>query len=290
MIIQQIINGVTLGVIYGLVALGYSMVYGILKFVNFAHGTIFMLGAYIGMWFALQFHMGLVPTLLVAMAASAVIGVLTEKVAYRPLRKAARLNVMISAIGVSTFLENVVLKVSGPQTKPFPIILPTGSVTVHGIHISYAQIVIVAISVGLTWLASLFINRTQTGVAIRAASQDLDTTAVMGGNLDNLVTITFAIGSALGGAAGVLVGAYYNAVFPTMDLLTGLKAFVAAVVGGIGSIPGGLLGGLIMGVAEVSTVAFFKSSYRDAVSFVILIIILLIRPAGLLGRQTRVKL
>jgi len=237
--LQQIINGITVGSIYSLVALGYTMVYGIIKLINFAHGDIFMIGAFVGLLVSIQLGANFIVVIFLAMISTAFLGILVEKVAYKPLRKrnTSRISALISAIGVSIFLSNFVALVNGPQNESYPQLLPN----------NVLQILIILISIGLMYGLYYIVHRTKMGIAMRAVSFNITTARLMGINPDKIISFTFAIGSLLAGAAGVLVGTYYNAIDPLMGVMFGLKAFVAAVLGGIGSIPGAMVGGLVLG-------------------------------------------
>lgn len=289
-VIQQIINGLALGSVYALIALGYTMVYGIIGLINFAHGDVYMAGAFIGFYVCTALHLSFVPTLLIAMAASAALGILIEKAAYRPLRKSPKIALLITAIGVSLFLENAVRFIAGPNPKPYPAaILPQKNISFGALQINNLQLIILCISVVLALLLQFVVYKTKVGKAMRAAALDKDAAVLMGINIDNIISITFAIGSALAGAAGVLVGILYNRIDPLMGVMPGLKAFIAAVLGGIGIIPGAIFGGLFMGIAETLTKAYISSKLSDAIAFGILILVLIIKPSGLLGRKSSEK-
>jgi branched-chain amino acid transport system permease protein len=289
MFIEQIINGLTLGSTYSLIALGYTMVYGILELINFAHSEIYMTGAFIGLIMVTVYKLPFALSLLAGMAGSCIVGVVIEKVAYRPLRKANRIAPLISAIGVSIFLQNVALLAAGPQARAFPVNFNIVSFKLgKSIQISSLQLLILLISILLMVGLHLLIQKTKIGQAMRATAQDKETAQLMGIKIDRVISFTFAIGSALGGAAGVLVGVYFNSVDPMMGFFPGLKGFVAAVLGGIGNIPGAMVGGLILGLVEVFG-AVYMSKYKDAIAFAVLIIILLLKPTGLLGRRAQEK-
>jgi branched-chain amino acid transport system permease protein len=289
--LQQVVNGLSLGSIYALVALGYTMVYGIVKLINFAHCDIYMIGAYIGFLCLSVLKIGVAWSILIAMVVCTLLGILIEKIAYRPLRNATRIAVLITAIGVSMFLEYGMMYIFSPNVRAYPQI--TGwlaeSYKIRGLTITSQQILIFAITVGLMILLQLSIKKTRVGKAMRAVSLDRDAAELMGINVDSTISFTFAIGSALAGAAGVLVGIYYNSINPLMGALPGLKAFVAAVFGGIGIIPGAMIGGYFIGIVEVFVSGYLDSMYKDAVVFAILILILIIKPAGLLGKNTGEK-
>lgn len=286
---QQLINGLSLGSIYALIALGYTMVYGIIRLINFAHGDIYMLGAYVGFFATTVFHLSFFPSLVLAMATAAVVGMVIERVAYRPMRAAPKIAVLITAIGVSLLLEYGGMLLVTPQPRTFPKVFPDQVYHLGGLVVNLQQLVIMITAVLLMLFLTFIVNRTKVGKAMRAVSFDTDTAQLMGIDVNRVIAFTFAIGSGLAAAAGVLVGIYYNSIDPLMGIMPGLKAFVAAVLGGIGIIPGAMLGGVIMGVIEALVSGFISSTYRDAAAFAILIIILLFKPAGLLGQNVREK-
>ncbi|HMI32476.1 MAG TPA: branched-chain amino acid ABC transporter permease [Candidatus Limnocylindrales bacterium] len=296
---QQLANGVAWGSIYALIALGYTMVYGTLRLINFAHGDVYMVGAFAAYFLARALGVGSVTNasplaaalvLLGSMAICAALGVLIELFAYRPVRKSSRITALITAIGVSLFLENAGILIFGPDPKFFPqVIAPRTIRLAEGVFVTNHQITVVLVSVVLMVALTLFIKRTRTGKAMRAVSFSRDAASLMGIPVDRIITITFAIGSALAAAAGFLVGLTNPKIEPLMGIMPGIKAFVAAVLGGIGSIPGAMIGGLLMGISEYLVVGYISSTYRDAIAFVILIVVLLIRPAGLLGRNVAEK-
>lgn len=282
MFTQQLINGVMLGSVYALIALGYTMVYGVLKFINFAHGDVFMWGAFFGLFLCrvpgLHFPLVLLFTLIL----SGIFGILVERIAYRPLRQAPRLVVTTSALGMSIILANLARLLIGSETYPVPKILQVHSFTIgNGAVINSLQLIILGtalfLMIGLNW----FVNKTRYGKAMRAASENKEVAGIMGISIDNVIAVTFGIGSALGGAAGLLVGMYYDAVYATMGYSAGLKAFTAAILGGIGSIPGAMVGGVVLGLVENFGVSYLSSSYRDAIAFGVLILVLLFKPSGL---------
>ncbi len=286
--LQQMVNGLALGSIYALIALGYTMVYGIIALINFAYGEIYMFGAFTGLFLVLTWKANLYLAIFGAMAFTTVLGLVVERVAYRPLRRsrnAGRLSALISAIGASIFLSTLMVLLHGPATTGFPTLFQNRNFVLGGASISLYQILIIGVSALLMVGLDLFVRYTKTGRAMRALSQDADAAALMGVNTDLMIAITFAIGSALAGAAGVLAGIYFNAVQPYMGLMAGLKAFAAAVLGGIGSIPGAVVGGLLIGLAEIMGVAAKLSDWKDAFAFAILILVLLVKPSGLLGRS-----
>jgi branched-chain amino acid transport system permease protein len=289
MFFQQLINGIVLGSTYALIALGYTMVYGIVELINFAHGEIYMFGAFVAMYLVTVFEVPFVVAFFVAMVLASLLGVTVEFVAYRPLRRSSRLAALISAIGASIFLQNLALLVMGARPYSFPSPFVSKVYKTSLVTISRVELIILVVSfllmVGLTFL----IQKTKIGKAMRATAQDKDAASLMGININQIITTTFAVGSGLGAAAGVMVGIYFRSVSPMMGLMPGLKGFVAAVLGGIGSIPGAMLGGLLLGVAEVMGAAYISSQYRDAVAFTILIIVLFFKPAGLIGRFMQEK-
>jgi branched-chain amino acid transport system permease protein len=289
--IQQIINGISLGSIYALVALGYTMVYGIIKLINFAHCDVYMIGAYIGYYCMKFLGLGVFPSIVIAMAVCTIIGVLIEKIAYKPLRNSPRITVLITAIGVSLFLEYIMMFFVKANARAYPNIEGAFADTLQlgNIIISMKQVLIVVITIVLMILLQLIVKKTRIGKAMRAVSLDKDAAELMGINVNNTISFTFAIGSALAGAAGVLVGIYYNSINPLMGILPGLKAFVAAVFGGIGLIPGAFIGGYFIGAIETFVSGSGFSMYRDAVVFALLILILIVKPVGLLGKNTREK-
>lgn len=287
--LQQLINGLSLGSIYALIALGYTMVYGIIKLINFAHGDIYMLGAYIGFICTAQLGMGFFSALITAMALCALIGVVIERIAYKPLRNAIRITALITAIGVSYFLEASTQKVMGTGVKTFPQVLANQKIMLGGVMITTQQIAIFVITIVLMLLLQYIVRKTKVGRAMRAVSVDADAARLMGVNVDMTISYTFAIGSALAGAAGVLVGLYYNSINPLMGMLPGVKAFIAAVFGGIGIIPGAMFGGFFIGIVETLVSGYGSSLYKDAVVYIILIIILVVKPAGLLGKNVKEK-
>jgi branched-chain amino acid transport system permease protein len=291
--LQQFINGLSLGSIYALIALGYTMVYGIVTLINFAHGDIMMMGAYAGYFVLVALGAtsgGFAAALLVAMIFCGFLGVAIERLAYRPLRNAPRLNSLITAIAVELILQNMmrVLPFAGPDPKQFPALnvpaIVIGPVSVPGIK----ALVIIA-SVLLMLALHVLVNYTRTGKAMRSVSYDMQASSLMGINVNKTIAITFAIGSVLAGAGGVLYASAYPQVDPLMGYMPGLKAFVAAVLGGIGSIPGAMIGGVILGIAETMTKGYGPSQYADAISFGILILILLVKPTGLLGKKRVIK-
>jgi len=282
MLLQQLINGLTTGSAYALIALGYTMIYGLLGVINFAQGEIYMCGAFVTV---LLLATGQVPFLLAVAAgllAAAVLGVVLERLAFRPLRGAHPLVPLISAIGASIFLQSLALLLFGPNNRPFPVAFDFTPVNVLGLPLNTLELAILVAALGFMGLLVLFVRYTRYGKAIVACAQDRDTARLMGINVDRMVALTFLIGSALSGAGGILMAIYYNATYPRMGLLPGLKAFSAAILGGVGNIPGAILGGLLLGVAESLGAGYVSSGYKDAIAFIILILVLLVRPQGIL--------
>lgn len=290
---QQLVNGLSLGSIYALIALGYTMVYGIVKLINFAHGDVMMVGAYAG-YFVLMALGATVPGMagafIAAMVICGLLSILIERFAYRPLRQSPRLNSLITAIAVELILQNLmrVLPFVGPDPRQFPT-MKTQNFTWGILSISNLQLIVIISSAVFMILLNLLVNHTKTGKAMQAVSFDLQASSLMGINVNRIIAITFVVGSVLAGAGGVLYATAYPQVDPVMGYIPGLKAFVAAVLGGIGSIPGAMAGGIILGVAETLTKGYLSSQYADAISYIILIVILLVKPAGLFGKKTTVK-
>lgn len=289
MFLTQVLNGLQLGSIYALVALGYTMVYGIILLLNFAHGDIIMFGSYVA-WIALV-QLGLNPAIAVLLAifGCVVLGVLIDKVAYAPLREAPRLSILITAIGVSYLLENGVQLLLGADAKVIPSIIDLGTVQVFGSTLSGTALLTVAVTIVATVVLTLLVQKTRLGKAMRAVSEDMGAARLMGVNVNSTISFTFAVGSALAGIAAILYTMAYQQVSPTMGVMLGTKAFVAAVLGGIGSIPGAVIGGLIVGFSEVFVAAFGLSVWQDAVVFLLLILVLVVKPTGLLGRPVTEK-
>jgi branched-chain amino acid transport system permease protein len=287
--LQQMVNGLSLGSIYALIALGYTMVYGIIKLINFAHGDVYMIGAYIGFAATTYAHLGFFPALILSMIVCAILGMVIERIAYKPLRNSSRITVLITAIGVSLLLEYTMMFFVGAEVRSYPKVLTNHLFHFGGVRVNMQQIYILVTAVALMILLQYIVTKTKTGKAMRAVSIDKDAAQLMGIRVDKTISITFAIGSAFAGAAGVLVGLYYNSIDPLMGMMPGLKAFVAAVFGGIGSIPGAMIGGLAIGIMETLVAGYGNSMYRDAAVFAFLILILLFKPSGLLGKNEREK-
>jgi branched-chain amino acid transport system permease protein len=299
MFLQQLVNGITLGAVYALIALGYTMVYGILELINFAHGEIYMIGAYLGIIFlgiftqwgltSSSLFLSLSLAFILAGVYGAAYGFTLEKIAYRPLRRAHRLAPLISAIGMSIFLQNYIMLAQGSSDKVFPHVLSSGGIILLGTPISYLQLFIVLTSVALMAALQLFVKRTRLGKAMRATAQDPKMASLVGINIDQVISVTFIIGSVLAAAAGVMIAMYYGLVNFFIGYVAGIKAFTAAVLGGIGNIAGAVLGGFILGLVESLGASYVSSEYKDAFAFLILIIVLLFRPTGLLGERVPEK-
>jgi branched-chain amino acid transport system permease protein len=296
--LQQLTNGLAVGGIYALIALGYTMVYGVLKLINFAHGDLFTIGAYLGL--TLLVSTGLIDKIgplagalvlaVMVMGLVGVIGIVLERVAYRPLRESPRLSAVVSALGASIFFQNTVMLIYGARFHVYPQdILPRMVVNVFGLPVPVMRIVILLASVVMMILLYLFIQKTRVGTAIRAAAIDQGAARLMGINVDRVIMIVFFIGPALGGAAGLMVGLYYGQIKFTMGWIYGLKAFTAAILGGIGNIPGAMVGGLLLGVIEALGAAYISVAWKDAIAFCVLILILIVRPTGLLGERVAEK-
>ncbi len=292
--LQQLVNGITLGGVYALIAVGYTMVYGVIQLINFAHGEVYMLGAFLAYTLVAVLGMPFFPAFILTLLICAILGIILDFVAYRPLRKAPRLAALITAIGMSIFLQNMAMLIWGSQIKSYPRdILPAffseSAITFGDVSLSWLQLFILAITLLSMIILHLTIHKTRIGMAMRAISQDKTASALMGIGVNRVISFTFAIGSAMGGMAGILVGLYYNAIFPTMGYVAGIKAFAAAVLGGIGSVPGAMLGGGVLGIAEVMGAGYISSEYRDGISYAVMIAVILFKPSGLIGKQTGEK-
>ena len=288
-ILQQLANGLILGSVYALLALGYTKVYGIIKLINFAHGDIYMIGAFMGYYLINTLHLNFFVALILSMIGTAILGVVIEFLAYRPLRNSTRIAALITAIGVSFLLEYGMVFFVGANTRSFPQVIKTVRYTLGPISISNIQLMILGISILLMVGLQFIVQKTKMGKAMRAVSVDSDAAQLMGINVNRTISFTFALGSALAGAAGVLIALYYNSLEPLMGMTPGIKSFVAAVLGGIGIIPGAALGGFVIGLLETFATAVGLSDFRDAIVYAILIIILLVRPAGILGKNVKEK-
>ena len=297
--LQQLTNGLAIGGIYALIALGYTMVYGVLRLINFAHGDLFTLGSYLGFtllvsWGLSGMASGLILAVLLivlAMGAVGVFGYVLERVAYRPLRKSNRLAAVVSALGASIFFQNAMMLVYGAQVQVYPGgILPTDVFEIFGVQVPLVRILMFGASVALMVLLYWFIHKTRTGAAVRAVAIDQGAAKLMGIDVNRIISLVFVIGPALGGAAGVMVGLFYGQIKYDMGLTFGLKAFTAAILGGIGNIPGAMVGGLLLGVLEAMGAAYISIAWKDAIAFAVLILILIFRPTGLLGERVAEKI
>jgi len=299
---QQLVNGLTLGAVYALIALGYSMVYGILGLLNFAHGDVYMVGAFIGYGVLnalvpdqtplIPAALVIIAMLLITMIGTGFLGVVIERIAYRPLRNAPRIAPLISALGVSFFLENAILLTQSARYREYRtelLISPRLGIDVGPAHMSLTRGLVIATAVLLMIALTYFVRRTRLGRAMRAVSIDKEAAAMMGVDVDRVIVVTFFIGSALAGAAGVLYGLVFNQIWQLMGFTAGLKGFTAAVIGGIGNVPGAMIGGLFLGLLETFAIGFISPTYKDAIAFVVLVLILLIRPSGLLGVRVAQK-
>lgn len=297
--IQQLLNGLAVGGIYALVALGYTMVYGVLKLINFAHGDIFTIGSYLGFTLLVSWNLSglLSPPLAVFIVfimiclLVALIGWLLERAAYRPLRNANRLSAVVSALGASIFFENAIMLIYGARVYVYPDFLrPDFTISFFGLPVPGMRIIVILISIILMFSLWAFIQRTRIGAAIRAVALDPSAARLMGINVDRIISLVFLTGPALGGAAGLMVGIYYGQIDFMMGWNYGLKAFTAAILGGIGNIPGAMLGGLLLGVTEALAAGYIAVAWKDAIAFLVLILILIVRPTGILGERTADKL
>jgi branched-chain amino acid transport system permease protein len=297
-LLQQVTNGLAVGSIYALIALGYTMVYGVLKLINFAHGDLFTYGGYLGLTLLTSLLLqgrlgpaiGLLVLVVMVMGLVGVMGVVLERAAYRPLRESPRLSAVVSALGASIFLQNALMLIYGARVQVYPEdVLPTWAVNVGGVHVPFMRIAVVVIAVAMMAALYFFVQKTRTGTAVRAAAIDQGAARLMGIDVNRVVAIVFLIGPALGGAAGLLVGLYYGQVNFTMGWIYGMKAFTAAILGGIGNIPGAMVGGLLLGLIEALGAAYLSIAWKDAIAFAVLIVILVVRPTGLLGERVAEK-
>ncbi len=287
--INQLLNGLSLGSIFALIALGYSMVYGIIRLLNFAHGDIIMVGAYVS-WFVMsRLGLGSLPAVLCSVLVCTLLGMTIEKIAYTPLRGAPRISLLITAIGVSFFLEYMAELILGSGAKVIPAYFESTVLRLGGVTLSLTTLITLLVTVLSMLVLTFLVNRTKMGKAMRAVSEDMDAARLMGINVNVTISFTFAVGSALAGIGSVLYCCSYPQANPTMGSMLGLKAFIAAVFGGIGSIPGAMLGGIAIGLCESFVTAIGLSAWKDAVTFIILIVMLLLRPTGILGRKTQEK-
>lgn len=299
-LLQQLINGLTIGSFYALIALGYTMVYGVLKLINFAHGDLFMLGAYLGLTLigialgagmSASMLLSLVPILLAVMGMVAMVGIALERAAYRPLYRAGRLPPVVSALGASIFLENFVMLTYGARYRVYPKgIFPEVLWTIGGARLYLEQVIMLVLAFLLMAGLYLFVQRTRAGTAMRAVALDHDTARLMGIDVYRIIALVFVIGPALGAAGGIMVGIFYGRIYFTMGWTYGLKAFIAAILGGIGNIPGAMLGGVLLGIIEALATGFVSDAWKNAIAFFILVLILILRPRGLLGERVAEKL
>ncbi len=283
-IMQQLINALQLGSIYALIALGYSMVYGVLRLINFAHGDLFMAGAIFGYFIALYLKLPFVATLILSMIIASCLGILIEKIAYRPLRHAPRMSLIVTALGVSLFLENFTRATIGGQQRNFPQLMDVKYPSIGGVTVSSLTVLIIVVSIGLMLALRFIVQNTMIGKAMRAVADNQESLVLMGISINTVIMATFGIGSALAAAAGIFYGMAYPVVDPYMGAAIGWKAFIAAVMGGIGLVDGALIGGFILGFVEIFAAALLPSTFRDGITFAILIIVLLLKPTGLLGQ------
>jgi branched-chain amino acid transport system permease protein len=287
--LEQLINGLTLGGIYAMIAVGYTMIYGVISLINFAHGEIYMFGAFFSFTFITILGLPFYLAFVLAMACCAVCGMLLDVIAYRPLRNSPRLAALITAIGMSIFLQNLAMIIWGSRPVPFPQqavprYFEKVALSFWGVNLSWFQIFIFGITIFMMLGLHLILQKTAYGKAMRAVAQNKTMAALTGINVNRIITLTFALAGSLGAAAGILVAAYYNTIYPTMGYVAGVKAFAAAVLGGIGSVPGAMLGGVVLGVAEALGAGYLSSLYRDGISYAVMIIVIIFIPAGFFGK------
>ena len=287
--LSNLINGISLGSVYAIIALGYTMVYGIAKMLNFAHGDVIMVGGYVA--FCTNYYLGwpVIPSILLAVVVCTLLGMLIERLAYKPLRSAGSLAVLITAIGVSYFLQNAALLIWSSNPKSFPNMIGNASVSIGGATITVTALVTIAVCVVIMIALTLFTSKTKMGKSMRAVSEDRGAAQLMGINVNGTISLTFAIGSGLAAIAGVLLCTAYPTLMPTTGSMPGIKAFTAAVFGGIGSIPGAMIGGVLLGIIEIFAKAYISTQLSDAIVFAVLIVVLLVKPTGLLGKKIREK-
>lgn len=292
MFFQHLANGISLGSLYALVAIGYTMVYGILRLINFAHGDIFMMAVYFAFFGIVTFGLPWYLTFIIAIILTGILGIGVEAAAYRPIREAPRISILISAIGASYLLENLAIVIFGGRPKTFPQVeLFTNVVSIGNVHIQMLTFMIPVVTVILLFALMYLINNTKSGMAMRAVSKDVETAGIMGVDVNRTISFTFGIGSMLAAVGGIMWGLKFPSILPLMGVMPGIKCFIAAVIGGIGNIAGAVIGGFILGVGEIMLVAFLPglSGYRDAFSFILLILILLLRPTGIMGEKISEK-
>jgi len=289
LIFQQLLNALQLGSIYALIALGYTMVYGVLRLINFAHGDVFMIGSYLALFLAAYFHFPLWIILPLAFLAIGLLGAVIERLAYRPLRAAPRVSAVITALGVGLFLETITLATVGPEPRKFPSLIALDMYKIGTLTTTNVQLIIVAVSIVLMAGLDRFIMKTRTGMAMRALSFDKTFAPLLGINVDRIISCTFIIGTGLAAVAGIFVGLAYPIIDPYMGIMVGWKAFVSAVIGGIGSIKGAVVGGFLLGAVEILSAAYLPSTYKDMICFGLLLVVLLVKPSGLFGAPVQKK-
>lgn len=289
MIWQQALNALQLGSIYALIALGYTMVYGVLRLINFAHGDVFMIGSYVALFLASAFHLPVLIIIPVGFVAIGLLGATIERLAYRPLRNAPKVSAVITALGVGLFLETMTLALVGPEPRKFPSLINLSTYSLGPMNASNIQLIIIGVSIALMTALELFVSRSRTGMAMRALSYDTTVPVLLGINVDKIISITFIIGTGLAAVAGIFVGLAYPIIDPYMGIVVGWKAFVSAVIGGIGSIKGAVFGGFILGAVEILSVSVLPSTYKDLICFGLLLGILIIKPTGLFGSPLQKK-
>jgi branched-chain amino acid transport system permease protein len=289
-LIQQLFNGIALGLVYSLVAVGYSLVFGILRLINFSHGAVYAFGAHAALFFV-GIHFGPIPAIMCAVVVTGILGVLIDKLALAPLRKKKSVPIaaLVTTLGISNIIQNMLVVLFGSQRKPFPDFFNLGAITISGIRMNSRQFVMFGVSLALLLLLLLVVQKTKVGLAMRATAQNIKAASLMGINVNSIITLTFLMGGASAAIAGGMVSGYYQVVYPGMGFMIGLKAFAASVLGGIGSLPGALVGGLAVGVIEGVAALYIGSNYRDSMAFIILIAVLIFRPAGIFGKNEIVK-
>ncbi len=287
--LSYLISGISLGSVYAIIALGYTMVYGIAKMLNFAHGDVIMVGGYVAFCSSYYLNWPTIPAILFAILVCTILGIIIERLAYKPLRSAGSLAVLITAIGVSYFLQNAALLIWTSNPKSFPALFGSSSFSVGGATITVTSLITIAVCVVIMVGLTLFTSKTKMGKAMRAVSEDKGAAQLMGININGTISLTFAIGSGLAAIAGVLLCSAYPTLMPTTGSMPGIKAFTAAVFGGIGSIPGAMLGGILLGIIEIIAKAYVSTELSDAIVFAVLIVVLIVKPTGLLGKQIREK-
>lgn len=288
--IQQLCNGLALGLVYALVAVGYSLVFGILRLINFSHGAVYAFGAHAAFFFV-GIHLGPIPAIILAVIVTGFLGVVIDKIALAPLRKKKSVSIaaLVTTLGISNIIQNMLVVLFGSQRKPFPDFFNLGPLNLGGIQLNSRQFVMFGVCLGLLLFLLLIVQKTKIGLAMRATAQNAKAASLMGINVNSIITLTFLMGGASAAIAGGMVSGYYQVVYPGMGFMIGLKAFAASVLGGIGSLPGALVGGLAVGVIESIAALYIGSNYRDAMAFIILIAVLIVRPSGIFGKPDVVK-